>query len=229
LKTAPRNGVQAEILPGTVTLTGKRLVGLEPETGAILWSENWPTNFEVNAATPLVWTTAPVAGSDPQAKGGDAEALYAFVTSGYGQGCCLINITREKAGTWTLSQVYRTTRLRSHFGSPVRVGDWICGFDEQLATALDWRTGETLWKKRGYKKGTLLGAGGNLLILGEEGELLLARPDGKDLNEIWRQTPFGAAGPRDKKAWTAPVAASGMILLRDEENLICLGAAKPAE
>ena len=98
----------------------------------------------------------------------------------------------------------------------------ICGFDEQMVTALDWRTGEARWKKRGYKKGSLQAAGDNLLLLSEEGELSLAKPGENDLVELWRMPGFGEAGPRNKKAWTAPVAAAGIVLLRDEERLICL-------
>ncbi|RLS47662.1 MAG: hypothetical protein DWH88_05300 [Planctomycetota bacterium] len=200
-----------------VCLTGRRLLGMDPANGEILWQEEWPTEFEVNAATPVVWTVA----------GEDGETLYAFVTSGYGRGCCLMRVNREKEGKfWNASMVYRNTRMRSHFGSPVRVGDLLWGFDEQMVTALDWRTGEARVKKRGYKKGTLVAAGENLLLLSEEGELALAKFDGKELKELWRMPAFGQAGPMGKKAWTMPVAAAGVVLVRDEGRLICLEMAE---
>jgi outer membrane protein assembly factor BamB len=196
-----------------VSLTGKRLLGIDPLSGEVLWQQEWPTEFEVNAATPLVWTVPAETG----------ETLYAFVTSGYGRGCCLVRADRESGGKfWNASVVYRTTRLRSHFGSPVRIGDLICGFDEQMVTALEWRTGEKRWSKRGYKKGTVLAAGEHLLLLGEEGDLAFAKPEEKELREVWRMPAFGEAGPAGKKAWTMPVVAEGMVLLRDEEKLVCL-------
>lgn len=196
-----------------VCLTGQRALGMDPGTGEVLWQQEWPTEFEVNAATPLVWTV-------PGERG---ETLYAFVTSGYGRGCCLLRADKETGGKfWQSSVVYRNTRLRSHFGSPVRMGELICGFDEQLVTALDWRTGEKRWSKRGFKKGTLLGAGDHLLLLGEEGDLALARPVEDDLREVWRLKVFGDRGPAGKKAWTMPVVAGEMVLVRDEEKLTCL-------
>lgn len=203
-----------------VCLTGLRLLGLDPASGEVLWQEEWPTEFEVNAATPLLWTVP----------GEGGETLYAFVTSGYGRGCCLVRADKEKGGKfWNASVVYRNTRLRSHFGSPVRMGDLICGFDEQMVTALDWRTGEKRWSKRGYKKGTLLAAGDHLLLLGEDGDLALARPEEKDLRELWRLKVFGDQGPAGKKAWTMPVVAGGMVLVRDEEKLTCLRLAPGKE
>ncbi|MFM8930934.1 MAG: PQQ-binding-like beta-propeller repeat protein [Gemmataceae bacterium] len=196
-----------------VCLTGLRVLGMDPGTGEVLWQQEWPTEFEVNAATPLVWTV-------PKA---DGETLYAFVTSGYGRGCCLIRTDKETGGKfWNASVVYRKTRLRSQFGSPVRMGDWICGYDEQMVTALDWRTGEKRWSQRGFKKGTVLGAGDHLLLLGEEGDLALAKPGEKDLREVWRLKVFGDRGPAGKKAWTMPVVAEGVVLVRDEEKLACL-------
>ena len=91
-----------------VCLTGLRLLGLDPASGEVLWQEEWPTEFEVNAATPLLWTVP----------GEGGETLYAFVTSGYGRGCCLVRADKENGGKfWNASVVYRNTRLRSHFGS----------------------------------------------------------------------------------------------------------------
>ena len=197
-----------------VCLSGARLMGLKPDTGELLWEQPWATHFEVNAATPLVWSAT-------EEKGDKKESLYVFISSGYGHGGCLVGLSQGD-GRWVPAVVYSNTRLRSHFGSPVRLGEMICGFDEQMVTALDWRTGEARWKKRGYKKGSLQAAGDNLLLLSEEGELSLAKPGENDLVELWRMPGFGEAGPRNKKAWTAPVAAAGIVLLRDEERLICL-------
>jgi len=66
-------------------------------------------------------------------------------------------------------------------------------------------------------------------LLGEDGDLALARPEEKDLRELWRLKVFGDQGPAGKKAWTMPVVAGGMVLVRDEEKLTCLRLAPGKE
>jgi len=39
---------------------------------------------------------------------------------------------------------------------------------------------------------------------------------------LWRLKVFGDQGPAGKKAWTMPVVAGGMVLVRDEEKLTWL-------
>src|SRR5262249_38267739 len=60
-----------------VFFTGTRLVGVKPEDGTLYWSYPWPTEFQVNAATPI-WV---------RARKGNQELNYVFVSSGYAKGC----------------------------------------------------------------------------------------------------------------------------------------------
>lgn len=204
----------AAAFPGgtqVVTLTARRLAGLDPANGSLLWQFPWETDFDINVATPLVWP----AGDD------HPEIRYVFVTSGYGRGCALVRVSGS-GSSFEARQVYHVRGLRSHFGTPVRVGDHIFGFDEQMLVCLDWRTGKTLWKKRGYAKGTLIALENHLAVLGEKGILALLKASPEPPDELARNEPFGQPGPRNGRCWTAPVAARGLLLVRDESRLLAL-------
>lgn len=194
-----------------VALSARRVAGIHPTSGSLLWEFPWETDFEVNAATPLVWT------------GGEEHPgiRYVFITSGYGKGCALIRVS-ESGGSFEARQVYHVRGLRSHFGTPVRVGDHVYGFDEQMLVCLDWRTGKVAWKHRGYAKGTLVALEGHLAVLGEKGTLALLKATPEGPVEVARHEPFGEAGPRNGRCWTGPVPARGMMFVRDESRLLAL-------
>ncbi len=184
-----------------VAFTAAGLVGLDRDKGTVLWQFPWVTAFDCNVATPIVV--------------GD----YAFITSGYDRGCALIHIEKAGAG-WSAEAVYQNSKMRSHFASCVRFGDTIYGFDESTLVALNLRDGAVHWKKRGFGKGSLLGVGGQLLVLGEGGACALAEASPKEYREIAR-FPFS-----DERCWTAPTVAHGLLYLRDQKTLACFDVGK---
>ena len=62
-----------------VVFHGKGVVGVDAETGARIWSRKWKTNYDVNAATPVVL---------------DGDTV--FITSGYKTGCALVKVTGDQ-------------------------------------------------------------------------------------------------------------------------------------
>jgi outer membrane protein assembly factor BamB len=196
--------------PVTATLAGKRqvifftaheLAGLSATDGTVYWRYPWKTDYDVNAATPLV--------------AGD----YVFVTSGYGHGCGLLKIEADSGGM-AAHPVYldgrRNARLRSQFSSPVRYKGHLYGFNETELTCLDFRTGEVCWRQKGYDKGSLLVAGGRLIILGEFGRLALVETNPAGFHEI------SAVQFTEQKCWTVPALAAGRLYLREPGRVVCL-------
>jgi outer membrane protein assembly factor BamB len=189
--------------PQVVFFTGEGAVGVSPADGTLYWRYPWHTSYDVNAATPLVV--------------GD----YVFLTSGYDKGCGLLQVENEGSGQ-TASPVYQHRKMRGQFSSPVRYKDCIYGFDDTFLKCLDLRTGKELWRQRGFDKGSLLIAGGRLILLGEYGRLALAEatPDG------YRE--LSAVQFSEQKCWTVPALANGRLYLRDPARVVCLDLrAKP--
>ena len=205
-----------------VYFTGRRLLGVRPESGELLWQFVWDTKFEVNAATPLVI----------HAKAGKREVDYVFISSGYGKGCALVKVSAS-GGKFSAKAVYESNELCCHFASPVRYKDHLYALDETRdLTCLDLRTGEVAWRfakeegeapalrNRGYKKGSIVRVDDVLLVLGEDGKLALVAADPSAYRELAACRPF-----RDR-CWTTPVVAEGKFLLRDRKRILCLDAKK---
>jgi outer membrane protein assembly factor BamB len=203
-------------VPQVVAFTGNSVVGVVPETGKLLWRYPWSTDFNVNAATPLTLHAR------RGGKTGSQEATldYVFISSGYGKGCGLLKIERTADGGFTGQSVYENNNLCSHFASPVRHGDSIFGFNESMLTCIDVRTGAQRWRKSGFNKGSLLRVDGYLIVLGEMGQLALIEATSEE------PKPLASAKVFRNKCWAMPTLAAGRLLLRDENDIVCLDLAE---
>jgi hypothetical protein len=89
---------------------------------------------------------------------------------------------------------------------------------------MEVRTGKCVWREkgpRGFKKGSLLIAGGYLLVLGEYGRLALVEATPAGYRE---RAAFQVSG---HKCWTVPSLAGGRLYVRDEGHLLCLDLRDP--
>jgi outer membrane protein assembly factor BamB len=185
--------------------TNTALVSLGPEDGELYWRYPWKPAGGFNIATPI------------------AFGNYVFISSDYGKGCALLEITAEPGGAPRVGRVYEHNRMRNTFASSVRCGDCVYGFDRTDLVCMDVRTGRILWRERGspgFGKGTLLAAGGHLVILSESGTLTLASASGAGYRE---EASYRLSR---SKCWTVPSLAGGRLYVRDESQLVCLALAK---
>jgi outer membrane protein assembly factor BamB len=86
---------------------------------------------------------------------------------------------------------------------------------------LEWKTGEVRWKHEGVGSGGLMAVDGKLLILTEDGELLVAPASPEGFK------PSARAKVLDGKCWTMPVLANGRIYCRNAAGeLVCVDVRK---
>ncbi len=205
-----------------VFFTGRRLLGVTPKEGELLWEFPWETQHDVNAATPVAI----------RARAGTREEVYLFISSGYSKGCALLRVAAED-GRFAAKLVYESNELCCHFASPVLHGDCLYALDETRdLTCLDVRTGAVRWRKGdarfrkksalrgGFQKGSLIRVDDRLLVLGEDGRLGLVECD----PEGYRETAL--ARPLRGRCWTQPVLADGRLLLRNQSEVVCLDLRK---
>jgi outer membrane protein assembly factor BamB len=181
--------------------TNTALVSLSPVDGRIFWRYPWETTDGFNIATPLTF--------------GDCV----FISSGYGKGCALLEITREADGSLQAYRVYEHNRMRNHFASSVRLGDYLYGFDQTDLVCMELRRGKIVWREkcfRNFGKGSLLIADGQLIVLGESGRLSLAEATPEGFHE---KSSFQVSR---NKCWTVPIVAGGKLYVRTESQIICL-------
>lgn len=177
-----------------VVFVANNAIGVNADTGKLLWSFPWITKYGVNAPQPLI------------------EGNFVFVTSGYGAGCALYEITPEgPAQRWT------NKAISSHFNSPIYYEGYIhSDSDPGNLVCMSPQAGEVCWKQGGFEKGGLIIADGTIIMLGgATGELVMAKAAPESYQELGRIKPLGG------KSWTAPVLSNGRLLIRNLDTLAC--------
>ncbi|MEZ5316801.1 MAG: PQQ-binding-like beta-propeller repeat protein [Vicinamibacterales bacterium] len=173
-----------------------RLVGLDPAGGAVLWSFPWRTEFDVNAAQPIV-----------------VGANRVFYSSGYGSGAVLVEIAAS-AGGLEAREVWRSIRMKNQFSSSVLHEGHIYGLDESILACIDAATGELRWKGGRYGYGQVVYASGHLIVATEDGDVALVRATPERHDEVVR---FGALSG---KTWNVPSFADGILLVRNLREMV---------
>ncbi len=186
--------------PELIAFTAGEISGLDPRTGARDWSVPHPADFGVNVAMPL-WT-------------GDG---LLFVSSAYNGGSRVLRLSR--AGDRILAEeVWANKRVRIHFGNGVRIGDRVYAsngdFGAAPFAAIDVQTGEMLWRDRTVARASLIASGGRLIILDENGLLVLAEPKPDALQVLAQAQVFNG------RAWTPPTLSGTRLYLRDRKEIV---------
>jgi outer membrane protein assembly factor BamB len=185
-----------------VALLAQEVIGFSPETGAELWRHPHPTPYGLAISTP-VW--------------GRDNIL--FVASAYGGGSRALQL-RQSAGKTTVRELWSNPRLELHFGTAIRTGDHIYLSDAYTGpafmTAVNVKTGQTAWQRRGFAKAQLLSADGKLILLDEDGTLALAVATPQAF-EVRSQVPL-----LKKAAWTPPTLVGTRLFVRDRGSIVAL-------
>ena len=100
---------------------------------------------------------------------------------------------------------------------------YIYGFDEAILACIDPKTGELKWKGGRYGYGQLLLAGDHLVVITEEGDVVLVRATPEGHQELAR---FHAI---EGRTWNIPAIDNGLLLVRNTTEMACfrLGKSQP--
>ena len=182
---------------------GERLVGVNPKDGEELWNYDWKTSYKVNAADPVFFNN------------------YAFVSSGYNTGCTLIDISKSEP-----EEIWTNKQLRNQFTSSVLWRGHIYGIDGNVnrrnkLVCLELASGELKWRSKATGFGSLIVADNKLVILNEEGYLIIVEARSNKYKELSRRRVLLG------KCWTAPTISNGKLFARGADGvLICLDMKK---
>ena len=184
-----------------VFFCGKAILGLSPEDGTLHWRQEWLTTSEMNIATPIF--------SDP----------FLFVSSGRGTGSGLFRLSRQENSV--NAEVLWTKKLmQNHYNGCILVGDYLYGFDNSILKCMRLKDGEEMWADRSVGKGSLIAAQEHLFILGEQGDVAMAKATPEGYQELGRMKVL------DYKSWTPPALAGGRLYVRDQRQIACLDLRK---
>ena len=185
-----------------VVLADKVIVGLDPGNGEMLWQHPHTMAGGYVSTTP-VW-------------GADGRL---FFSGAYGAGSWCLRLNRSD-NTTHVEQLWHNPRMRVHHSNVLRFGDHVYGssgdFSAFLFTAMNVKTGKVAWQDRGLRRASCLGVDGKLIVLQEDGLLLLASLLPKGLKVHSQVQLF------EGRAWTPPTLSGRRLFVRNRTEVLAL-------
>jgi len=184
-----------------LNMTAKALIGVNADTGKLLFRFPHKTMHDANVANPAFH---------------DGQV---FVSSGYRGGSVLVKLTVEGSDV-TAEEVWRSEELDCHHGGVILVDGYLYGAAHQFNNGkwicLDWKTGEMKYAEKGVGKGSATYADGMLYTLSSRHimGLVKATPDGHELSGEFEIPDLGKTTSRSH-----PVVCGGRLYIRHNEYL----------
>ena len=181
-----------------VTETQSNIVGVSAADGRLLWKIPFSTDYVQNIPTPLVH--------------GDL-----LILSGLAKGIMGVRVGVKDA-KWSTETVWHNTDTSLYMSSPVATGDWIFGFSHYKRGTffcLDAKTGVTRWTSppRQGDNAAVVVAGENLVLLKDDGELMVAKASGKAFEPLRHYTVA------ESPTWAHPLVLRKGVVIKDRETL----------
>jgi outer membrane protein assembly factor BamB len=189
-----------------VQLVGRGLIGVEADSGKLLWGYNDIANDTANIPTPIILGS------------------HVFSSNGYDAGSAVLKISNT-GGTVGASTVYTLpgNKLQVHHGGMIyHQGHVYCGHGQGqgFPMCIDVVTGKPTWapaRGPGTGSAAVAYADGHIYYRYENGIMALveANPDQFRLKGAFRIATV------NDKSWPHPVIAGGKLYLRDQDDLHC--------
>ena len=181
-----------------VTLTQRKLVGIEAATGTLLWELPYTTPSVTNAQTPNIFGNTVIFGDS-------GHPVQAFEVS-------------RKGDRWAADVAWENGDVRMELSNAVLVNDTLFGLSVRNAGqyfALDAKTGNTLWTSppRQSPQAAIVGAGDLLFSLEAGGELVILRASTTAFEVLHRYRVSADA------TWAPPVVSGSRFLIKDVDTL----------
>jgi outer membrane protein assembly factor BamB len=187
-----------------VQMLSKGLIGLDADSGKILWRFGQTVSrYNANIPTPV-------------ARDG---ILY---SAGAGTGGALIRLQPADGGV-IVEPLAFSAKFPAAIGGAVLVDRHLYGTTGPTMLCVEFETGVLQWEERALGSAALLSADGRVYAHAESGEvgLLEVGPDGYVVRG--RFTPDGRPERRGamERAWAYPALAGGRLFLRDHHSMWC--------
>jgi outer membrane protein assembly factor BamB len=177
--------------PQILIFDGVGLAGLAVSDGAELWRTPWKSDFDINAAQPVVL---------------DGDRI--FISSAAGSAVYHVVKADDK---WSVEEVWKTTRMKCGYSCPIAYQGYVYGIDENLLACVDLADGKRMWKERQgqFGHGQILLSGDLLIVMGEAGELALVEATPERYHELGRIQAI------EGKTWNNPTLVGNRIFVRN--------------
>lgn len=200
-----------------VQLVGYGAIGLDADSGRYLWGYGRVANPIANIATPIV------------------DGNHVFVSTGYGTGSALLELTPSEQGVVAAKEVYflDPKTMQNHHGGLILHQGYVytgTGHNKGFPLAVEMAIGEVAWgpeRNAGSASAAVIYADGHLYFRYQNGLMLLveATPEG------YREKGSFQIPDIDQFSWSHPAISNGQLFLREQDNLFVhdLTPAPPAK
>jgi len=217
---------------------GKSFVAIDAKSGKVLWTSgngpeeagyNSPLAVDIAGKREYVHITGDkVRALDGEGKEvwshpwpqGETHATPVFIppnqifTSGVeGIGATLLQVDGAAGGA-KVKEVWKNPAFRTHFNASVFHDGYLYGFDNTTLKCISAKDGSLAWAKRGLGKGSLAIADGNLLVLSDDGRLLLVEAAPGAYVEK------GNVQALSGRCWTPPTISGGRVFVRNHAEIV---------
>jgi outer membrane protein assembly factor BamB len=175
-------------------LTPQGAGALDPSTGTVLWSHEWK-------GMPIIQPTLIPGGG-------------VLISASQADGTRRIEPSRGPNG-WSVDTRWTSLALKPYFNDTVIHKGHAYGFDARILTCIDLAEGKRVWKGGRYGNGQMLLLPDQdlLLVLSEDGELALVQASPAGFTELAKVPAL------DGKTWNHPVLASGLLFVRNAQEM----------
>ncbi|NPD47674.1 MULTISPECIES: PQQ-binding-like beta-propeller repeat protein [unclassified Lentimicrobium] len=179
-----------------ITQTAESILGLDANSGEVLWTFEHPNKYSVQANAPTY------------------QDGKVYIVSGYGKGGVQLQISEDGK---SVTELWRNTTLDDRMGGVVLVDGRIYGSgDKKSWHCLDWETGEELYKSRMFKNGNIIYADGLLYCYSEAGTVGIVDPKSNDYSLVSTfDVPYG-----EKWHWAHLVIYDKKLYVRHDHSLM---------
>ena len=187
-----------------LTMTQRSIIGVDAESGDLLWRHPHRTEYDIHANTPIY------------------HDGWVFAFSGYRTGSVMLQLSAD--GT-RVTEAWRNATPDNQMGGAVLIDGnlYLSGHNNRGWHCVDWNTGEVNYsaRKLGHR-GAIIAADGLLYLYSDRGDVGLVRPDPNGFQEISSFRLTKGSGEH----WAHPVIADGRLYLRHGNALMVYDISK---
>jgi outer membrane protein assembly factor BamB len=176
--------------------------GHEVKTGKVLWEYDWPgrTNRDPNVSQAVPISPNRV-----------------LLSKGYGGGAMLLQLNPAAGSELTANEVWKNPRaLKTKFSNVTVQGGYAYGLSDGILECADLADGLSKWKKGRYGHGQMLRAGDLLLVLTEQGAIVLVEATPDRPNNV-----LGRFQAIEGLTWNNLALYGPYLLVRNAEQAAC--------
>jgi len=181
-----------------VTMLEKVVVGIDADTGKVLWQYDFPNRFGVLPNPPLY-----------------ADGML-YVVGGGGTGGTLLELADD---AMSVTETWKDRTLDCQMQGTVLVDGCIYGTAQsgkRGLVCLDWETGEVHWNADSVGQASVVAADGTLYVYGQNGTMYLVEPS----PAAFRPKGLFTVSQGTAEHWAHPTVAHGRLYIRHGDALM---------